>query len=195
MPDNEGMSEEPVEMTGAPAPPPPRSVTGPYRICLVCMGNICRSPTVEVLLRAALDRAGLAAAVRVDSAGTGDWHIGDPMDARAQSALADHLGGKPGGGARHRAKQFRPGDFPDRDLVLAMDARNLDVLIAIAPPDVVADGRLRLLRDFDPAAPAGAEVPDPYYGGTADYERVIALAVPAVRGLVARLAALLGRTG
>ena len=70
-------------LPGSPALPAPRRPSGPYRVCLVCLGNICRSPMAEVMLRAELDRAGLAGLVEVDSAGTGDWHLGEPMAGQA----------------------------------------------------------------------------------------------------------------
>src|SRR6516225_10421323 len=92
----------------APAPlaaplPPPRDPGAPYRVCLVCLGNICRSPMAETVLRASLAEAGLDGAVRLDSAGTGDWHVGEPMYQPAQAALA-RWGYD---GSAHRARQFR----------------------------------------------------------------------------------------
>jgi protein-tyrosine phosphatase len=104
--------------------PPPRDPAGPYRICLVCLGNICRSPMAEAALRAALDRAGLSGAVTVDSAGTGDWHVGNRMDARARAELTR----RGYDGAPHRARQIAPSWLAERDLVLAMDKQNLSDL-------------------------------------------------------------------
>jgi protein-tyrosine phosphatase len=96
----------------------------PYRVCLVCLGNICRSPMAETVLRAELAAAGLDGAVVVDSAGTGDWHVGDGMDPGARAALARR--GHDGSGPKtHRARQFRPSWLARYDLILAMDARNL----------------------------------------------------------------------
>src|ERR1700753_1143356 len=91
----EGMS------VSAAALPPPRDPGAPYTVCLVCLGNICRSPMAEVVLRAELATAGLDAAVTVDSAGTGDWHIGHPLDRRAHAELAR----RGDDGAAHRAPQ------------------------------------------------------------------------------------------
>ncbi len=164
--------------------PPPRDPAGPYRICLVCLGNICRSPMAETVLRAELDRAGLAGRVEVDSAGTGDWHVGGPMDRRARAELA----ARGYDGAAHRARQIRPDWLASRDLVLALDANNRDDL-----RDMGADpGRLAMLRSFDPAAGPDAEVPDPYYGDERLYQLALDQIEAAVRGLAGALRAALG---
>ena len=105
----------------AAALPPPLSPSGPYRICLVCLGNICRSPMAEVALTAELAAAGLADAVAVDSAGTGDWHIGHQMERHAHAELAR----RGYDGSAHRARQVEPSWLADRDLILAMDRHNL----------------------------------------------------------------------
>jgi protein-tyrosine phosphatase len=154
----------------------------------------------EVVLREELDRAGLAGLVEVDSAGTGDWHVGGPMDRRARAELAR----RGYDGSAHRARQFQPSWFADRDLVLAMDHSNLEDLREMVP-DGDADGlRLLLFRSFDPAlaGPDGPDglavadpyqgaVPDPYGGDTADYALALDLVQAAVRGLTRRLAELL----
>ncbi|MEU8385367.1 low molecular weight protein-tyrosine-phosphatase [Streptosporangium sp. NPDC048865] len=151
-----------------------------YRICVVCMGNICRSPMAEVVLRKALDDHGLGDLVTVDSAGTGGWHQGGPMDARAARTLSDHGYD----GSAHRARQFLS-DWYDRvDLVLAMDSHNLGALRRLAPEG--AD--VRLFRSFDPAAPEGAEVPDPYYGEHEGFAEVLEMVEAASKGLAEHLA-------
>src|SRR5215510_704899 len=102
-------------------PPAPASSLGMYRICVVCLGNICRSPMAEVLIKSELGRAGLADRVSVESAGTGDWHLGEPMDRRARAELAR----RGYDGSAHRARQISA-DWLDRfDLLIAMDASNL----------------------------------------------------------------------
>ncbi|MGI5287152.1 low molecular weight protein-tyrosine-phosphatase [Nonomuraea polychroma] len=151
-----------------------------YRVCLVCMGNICRSPMAEVVLRKALADRGLADRVVVESAGTGGWHEGDPMDERALRILSDHGYD----GTTHRAKQFTKDWFDRHDLVLAMDLDNLANLRRIAPAGV----EVRLFRSFDPAAPANAEVPDPYYGGREGFEEVLALVESAAEGVAKHVA-------
>jgi protein-tyrosine phosphatase len=157
-------------------------------VTFVCTGNICRSPIGEILLRDLLGVEGLAEHVEVSSAGTGDWHVGEPADPRAQAVLRDH-GHDPNG---HRARQFRPGDFADADIVLALDRSHLRTLRALARSDEDR-AKVRLLRSFDPeAAGAGAhDVADPYFGSDEDFEATYAAVAAASRGLVAHLRELL----
>jgi protein-tyrosine phosphatase len=148
------------------------------------MGNICRSPTAEGVLRELLREEGLEDVVEVDSAGTGDWHAGDPPDARA-TAAAQARGIALAGAAR----QISAADFDDYDLILAADRHNLHDLEAVAPAG--AQAKLHLLRAFDPAS-AGAgdlDVPDPYYGGDHGFEHVLDLVEAACRGLLDTLRA------
>jgi len=175
--------------------PPPRESFGPYRVCLVCLGNICRSPMAEVVLRAQLAVAGLAGKVSVDSAGTAGWHVGQPMSSRARGALA----WRGLDGEAHRARQFDPAWLPDRDLVLAMDSSNLEALRVLAttkdhgPPsrtDQSHSIRLRLFGDV--AGLAGADVPDPYGGNPVEYGRVLDMLQEAMPSLVAQLADVVG---
>jgi protein-tyrosine phosphatase len=150
-----------------------------YRICFVCMGNICRSPIAEVVMRAKLDAAGLDDRVVVDSAGTGDWHAGGPADSRTIETLRDH--GYADGG--HVARQFQADWFDEIDLVVAMDGKNLQSLRWLAP-DGEADKIVRL-RSFDPASRGGdLDVPDPYYGGSDHFEEVLAMVEAACDGLL-----------
>ena len=171
--------------------PAPRRPSGAYRVGLVCLGNICRSPMAEVVLRAELERAGLSGRVEVDSAGTGDWHVGDPMDLGARAELSR----RGYDGAGHRARQFEPSWFDRYDLVVAMDESNLARLRRMAPDAQAAD-RIVLFRRFDPAL-AGRrggrdlDVPDPYNGGPEEYALVFDLVQPAARGLAEQLSELL----
>jgi protein-tyrosine phosphatase len=160
---------------------------GVYRICLVCLGNICRSPMAEVVLRAELEQAGLAGKAEVESAGTGNWHVGEPMDERAQAELARH--GYDGTG--HRARQVEQAWLGDYDLIVAMDRRNLLNLRRMAADPPVAADRIVLFRSFDPAAEGDAEVPDPYGGDGKDFAEVFDLIQAAARGLAGQLAKLL----
>ncbi len=171
----------------AASPPPPRDPSQPYRICVVCLGNICRSPMAERVLAAQLDLAGLAGRVLVDSAGTGDWHVGEPMDARARAELSRR--GHDASG--HEARQIQPDWLGDYDLLLAMDQSNLAGVAELAAGRPELAGRIMLLRAFDPAAAEGAEVPDPYYGSADDYAEVFDLVDAAAKGLVSRLSELL----
>lgn len=163
--------------------PAPRHASGTYRICLVCLGNICRSPMAEVILRAEIDRAGLSGRVEVDSAGTGDWHVGGPMDRGARAELSRR--GYDGSG--HRARQFDRSWFRRYDLVLAMDDSNLARLRRMAPDREAAE-RTVMFRSFDPAlAGSDLEVPDPYGGGSEEFGLVFDLVLPAARGLADQL--------
>ena len=164
--------------------PSPREPGAPYRVCLVCLGNICRSPMAETVLRAELAAAGLDGAVVVDSAGTGDWHVGDAMDPGARTALAS----RGHDGSAHRARQFQPSWLPRRDLILAMDARNLADLRRMArgqDPD-----RIRLFSAVGGLAEA-RDIPDPWGGGTDEFGHVLDLLGAAAPVIVARLARLL----
>lgn len=146
-------------------PPPPRT-PGRYRIALVCLGNICRSPMADVVLSARVADAGLDDVVEVVSAGTGGWHAGEPMDRRAAALLT----AEGYDASRHRAQQVRASWLDTYDLVLAMDDANLADLQALGPAD---PARVRLFRDFDPEGTG--EVPDPYYGGDAGFRDVLTL--------------------
>lgn len=174
-----------------PGLPEPRD-PGAYRVSLVCSGNICRSPSADVVLSAMLSDAGLGDRVVVDSSGLGGWHVGDPMDPRSAAHLAA-AGYDP---SRHRARQLAAG-WPGRyDLVLAMDRGHLRDLRAQArssePARRTADlDRIRLFGDFDPEQP-GREVPDPYYGGDQGFEEVLVIVERTSAALVAALAARLG---
>jgi protein-tyrosine phosphatase len=139
----------------------------------------------ERVLTVELDKAGLTGEVLVDSAGTGDWHLGETMDSRAQAELTRR--GFDGSG--HEARQIQPDWLAHYDLLMVMDRANLADLRQLADGDADLIGRIRLMRSFDPAAAEGAEVPDPYYGGPADYAEVFDLVEAAARELAAQLAA------
>jgi protein-tyrosine phosphatase len=158
----------------------------PYRICFVCMGNICRSPIAEVVMRSMVEGAGLSDRVLVDSAGTGDWHAGGPADPRTIETLRAHGYDDD----RHVARQFQVAWFADRDLVIAMDGKNLQSLKWLAPPDAVA--KVVRLRSFDPASRGGdLDVPDPYYDRGDGFERVLAMVEAGCAGLLAHVMALI----
>jgi protein-tyrosine phosphatase len=151
------------------------------RVCFVCLGNICRSPTAEAVTARLVREAGLTERVQLDSAGTGDWHLGHPPDRRAASAAKAR-----GVDMDHCARLFEPADLARFDLVLAMDGKNLRDLEAMARTDAER-AKIRLFRSFDPASPPGAEVPDPYYGGADGFEQVLDICEAAGRGLVEHL--------
>lgn len=149
-------------------------------VCFVCLGNICRSPTAEGVFRHLVRQAGLEEKIEIDSAGTGGYHVGERPDPRSRAA-AERRGIQVDGCAR----KFAPADFQRFDYVLAMDGANLEALQAMRP----ASGRatLSLLRAFDPAAPAGSFVPDPYYGGDSGFDEVIDQCLRACKGLLAHI--------
>jgi len=153
------------------------------RILFVCLGNICRSPTAEGVLRHKLRDAGLAGDVDVESAGTGGWHVGHPPDPRATAAA-----GARGIALESRAQRFEAFHFEDFDLILAMDRQNLSDMRALAP-HAAAAGKLHLFREFDPLAVQSGdlEVPDPYFGGEDGFDEVLELIDRACDGLIAEI--------
>ncbi|WP_281287599.1 low molecular weight protein-tyrosine-phosphatase [Amycolatopsis rhizosphaerae] len=143
-------------------------------LCFVCSGNICRSPMAALVFAEHLRRERLDGLVRVTSAGTGPWHVGEPADPRARQTLLGH--GYP---VAHVASQVDAGHL-EADLLLAADAGHLRTL----RQKVTDPARVRLLREFDPTAAPGAEVPDPYYGGDEGFDEVIAMIERTVPGLL-----------
>ena len=166
--------------------PEPRE-PGIYRLALVCLGNICRSPMAHVVLESRLRDAGLDDRVHVRSAGTGGWHVDEPMDRRAAATLTA-AGYDPN---RHRGVQFAASWWDELDLVLAMDSSNLADLAATLPPDGPR-ARLRRFRDLDPGADdTDRDVPDPYDGADDGFAAVLALVERTSAALVTSLRATL----
>ena len=156
------------------------------RVIMVCLGNICRSPMAEVVLRQQVQEAGLP--VLVDSAGTGDWHVGQGANVNTIKVLQER-----GYEISHRAKQFDPAFFRERDMVLAMDLSNLSDLTRMAPKQQ-SNYELRLLREFDPSLGHLPDthpdliVPDPYGGTLDDFREVLDMIEVASAGLTQHLA-------
>ena len=149
---------------------------------MVCLGNICRSPTAEAMLRKRVHEAGLDDRIEVDSAGTADYHVGSPPDRRAIAH-----GEKRGLAMRNlRGRQVSRADFERFDIILAMDSVNLEELERLRPPGSRAT--VALLMSYAPQA-GSREVPDPYYGGPGDFERVLDLVDDAAAGLLAAMRA------
>jgi protein-tyrosine phosphatase len=156
----------------------------PIAVSFVCMGNICRSPTAEAIMRHLVREAGLQHAIEVDSAGTGAWHVGEERDRRSRAVA--HRRGMPIEGC---ARQFERDDFRRFDLVLALDQDNARDLRRLAPNDQER-AKVRLLREFDDTAgkdDQDDEVPDPYYGGPEGFDRVFDICLTSCRGLLDHL--------
>jgi protein-tyrosine phosphatase len=150
------------------------------RILFVCLGNICRSPTAEVVLRTVAAREAPELELEVDSAGTAAYHLGEPPDPRTREAAARRGYDL----TAPRARIVEPADFERFDLILAMDREILQVLRRRAP--TTAHQRLRLFLEFAPEA-GPEDVPDPYYGGPNGFEEVLDLVEAATRALLAHL--------
>jgi protein-tyrosine phosphatase len=154
-----------------------------YRIVTVCTGNICRSPMAELMLARAFEEAGMADDVVVDSAGTTGWEAGRPIDQRAAAKLTElgiesHL---------HRARQFEPAWYHERDLILALDLDHYRALRADAPDDAARD-RIHLLREFDPSTTdtdlEELGIYDPWFGDSRDFDATWGMVDGAVEGVV-----------
>ena len=150
-------------------------------VCFVCLGNICRSPTAEGVMRHWVQMERLEGMISVDSAGTAAYHAGEPPDPRARRAAR-----RRGIQVEGRARRFGSADWSRFDYVLPMDQSNLEDLLRIAPSKV-ARAKVRLFRSFDPAASPGATVPDPYYGGAEGFDEVLDMCESAARGLIVHL--------
>jgi len=146
-------------------------------VVFVCMGNICRSPTAEAVFRHFVESAGLSEHIVIDSAGTHDYHIGDPPDQRMQRAARQRGYDM----SALRGRQVEAGDFRRFDYVLAMDRGNLAILQNLAPPD--SDIQAQLFLEYA-RHHAEREVPDPYYGGADGFERVLDMVEDAAQGLL-----------
>ena len=147
------------------------------KVLFVCTGNICRSPTAEAVFRARVEQAGLAHAVTVDSAGTHDYHVGDPPDSRAIA----HGRQRGYDLAPLRARHIEADDFKRFDFVIACDRGHHKIMRRIAPPE--AGERITMFLDYAPELGL-TDVPDPYYGSAKDFEYVLDLVERAADGLL-----------
>ncbi|MGF1670495.1 MAG: low molecular weight protein-tyrosine-phosphatase [Balneolaceae bacterium] len=144
-----------------------RAITkdNPYKICFVCLGNICRSPTAEGVMQHLVDERDLSSYFYIDSSGTSAYHIGEPANNKSREVARRY-----GVELQSRARKFEADDLADFDLILAMDRENLANVKRIANGNS-NEAEIMLLRDFDPSVHSG-EVPDPYYGGIEGFEKV-----------------------
>ena len=154
--------------------------TRAIRVCFVCLGNICRSPTAEGVIRSLVHAAGMSEGFEIDSAGTEGYHAGERADRRSRAEAS-----RRGVELTSTSRRFERSDFARFDYVIAMDRRNLRDLEQLATS--AADrAKLHLLRSFDPTA-RELDVPDPYYGGSSGFADVYDICEAGCRGLLARL--------
>ncbi|MGM9865509.1 MAG: low molecular weight protein-tyrosine-phosphatase [Muribaculaceae bacterium] len=151
------------------------------RVLFVCLGNICRSPAAEGVLRRIVDEAGDGDRWTIDSAGIGRWHVGDLPDKRMRIHARDR-----GLELTHRCRQVRPYDFDNFDLIIGMDSQNIEDLRELAPSPE-AEARIIPMGDFLPASSNYYFIPDPYYEGSEGFELVLDLLEEACRDLYATL--------
>lgn len=155
-------------------------MTQPISVLFVCLGNICRSPTAEGIFRDQVAQAGLSDKIHIDSAGTGDWHLGKAPDHRMQAAAATRGYDL----STLKARQIQPEDLEAFDYLLVMDKQNQADVEALATELEQID-KVRLLLSFNPSAIS--EVPDPYYGGESGFHQVIDLVESACKRLLVQL--------
>ncbi len=147
----------------------------------ICLGNICRSPLAEGVFLALAEERGLADRFRVESAGTGAWHVGEPPDPRSIEIAREH-----GVALNGTARRLEPSDLREFDYLIVMDRQNERDVRQLQ--ELYGDGaELRLLREFDEEAPGDPDVPDPYYGGSDGFERAYRMVRRSCEGLLREL--------
>jgi protein-tyrosine phosphatase len=166
-----------------------RSLSEPIRVLFVCLGNICRSPLAEGVFLHLAESAGVADRFEVDSAGTGDWHVGERPDPRAEAVARKY-----GVELPSSARQVTAADFQRFDYIVAMDRENLWNLERMARETRAGPSRakIHLLREDDPDRTAGDDrhdVPDPYYGGASGFDQVYRMVHRSAEALLRRLLA------
>ncbi len=144
------------------------------KVCFVCLGNICRSPTAEAIFLDLVEKANLSDSFQVESAGTAGYHVGEKADKRSRETAASH-----GITILSRSRKFTADDADNFDYIIAMDLNNKDDL------SLLAGGKtIHLLRDFDDSSPKSAAVPDPYYGGDDGFQKVFEICRRGCEGLL-----------
>ena len=157
------------------------SETGKYNVLFICLGNICRSPAAQAVMQAMVDERGLTGRFYIDSAGIGGWHIGDLPDKRMR------VHARPRGyELTHRARKVRSADFEDFDLIVGMDASNVDDLCNLAMTLEQQD-KVVMMGDYIRQYPNYDHVPDPYYEGSEGFELVLDLLQDACDNLLDRI--------
>lgn len=141
------------------------SSENPFRICFVCLGNICRSPTAEGVFQHLVNERGLGSYFYIDSAGTSAFHIGEKANSKSRKVAAEN-----GVELKSRARKFERDDLEEFDLILAMDSENFRNINEMDPKKSYSN-KIKKMRDFDPS-PGDGDVPDPYYGGMGGFQNV-----------------------
>jgi protein-tyrosine phosphatase len=157
--------------------------SGMVRVCFVCLGNICRSPTAEGIMLSLVEDVGLSHFIKVDSSGTSAFHVGEPADKRSRTTAEFHSVDLPS-----RARQFVSSDFEDFDYIVAMDTSNKSNIEHLVRNETDIQ-KVFLLCDFDSESSSRASVPDPYYGGPDGFEHVFQLCRRGCLGLLAHIRA------
>ncbi len=155
----------------------PVTKENPYKICFVCLGNICRSPTAEGIFQHLVNQRGLQSYFYIDSAGTSAYHIGEPANSKSQW-VANQQGVK----LHSKARRFEPADLEEFDLILAMDSENYSNIIRLDKNGSYAE-KIKMMRDFEPK-PDSRDVPDPYYGGMDGFQNVFDVIMRSCEGLL-----------
>lgn len=160
-----------------------RTITkdNPFKICFVCLGNICRSPTAEGVFQHLVNERGLQSYFYVDSAGTSAYHIGEPANSKSQ-----WVANQQGIQLHSKARRFEKADLEEFDLILAMDHENFENIKQLNGDQKFSD-KIKLLREFDPN-PADKAVPDPYYGGMNGFQNVFDVIKRSSEALLDKLA-------
>ncbi|MCR4316410.1 MAG: low molecular weight phosphotyrosine protein phosphatase [Planctomycetes bacterium] len=153
----------------------------PVKVVFVCLGNICRSPTAEAVFQDMAHKRGVADKFEIDSAGVGNWHVGDRPDYR-QAHAAEQRGYR----LDSFARQIKKSDFDHYDLILSMDQSVHDSLIGMAKTETHR-AKIKLFREFDPDSKGEKEVPDPYYGGPEGFGEVISIVERGCRNLLEQI--------
>ena len=152
----------------------------PFKICFVCLGNICRSPTAEGIFQHLVNNRGLQQYFYIDSAGTSAYHIGEKANSKSRKVAADH-----GVDLKSRARRFEKKDLDEFDMILAMDHEDMRNIKEIDLDKKYPD-KIFLMRDFDPE-PGNGAVPDPYYGGIDGFQQVYDVILRSCKALLDKL--------
>lgn len=152
----------------------------PFRVCFVCLGNICRSPSAEGIFQHLVNQKGFGNYFFIDSAGTSSYHIGEKANSKSRQVAQGH-----GVKISSRARQLESRDLEEFDLIIAMDSSNFQNIRRLDTKNLYAD-KIKRMRDYD-STPGDGDVPDPYYGGISGFENVFKILERSCENLLAEL--------